>query len=94
MCTTHPHTQHTHPTHPTHPTHTHTHTHPTHTHTHARGTVMPAAQAAQVMGSDGFQEFFDRATRVVERALCEKYDVTVDYSGNDDEEGYAICVCV
>jgi len=42
--------------------------------------------------SEDFQRFFDRSTRVVERALCEMADANlfVDYTGgygDDDNEG-------
>ena len=41
-----------------------------------------------MMMSDTFQKFFDRATRVVERALCEDINVFVDYTGGyEDGEG-------
>ena len=44
------------------------------------------------MMSADFQRFFDRSTRVVERALCEMADANlfVDYTGgygDDDNEG-------
>ena len=44
------------------------------------------------MMSEDFQRFFDRSTRVVERALCEMADANlfVDYTGgygDDDNEG-------
>ena len=41
-----------------------------------------------MMMSEPFQKFFDRATRVVERALCEDINVFVDYTGGyEDGEG-------
>ena len=44
------------------------------------------------MLSEDFQRFFDRSTRLVERALCEMADANlfVDYTGgygDDDSEG-------
>ena len=38
----------------------------------------------QAMMSEDFSRFFDKATRVVERALFEKVDIFRDYSGLDD----------
>ena len=39
--------------------------------------------------SDDFMRFFDKATRVVERAMTEKIDLFTDYSGADnlDQDG-------
>merc|ERR1712013_573650 len=34
-----------------------------------------------IMMGDNFQKFFDRATRIVERALSEDINVFVDYAG-------------
>ena len=41
-----------------------------------------------IMMGDDFQKFFDRATRIVERALSEDINVFVDYTGGyEDGEG-------
>merc|ERR1719228_2664270 len=41
-----------------------------------------------IMMGDNFQKFFDRATRIVERALSEDINVFVDYTGGyEDGEG-------
>ncbi len=40
----------------------------------------------QIMASEDFQKFFDRSTRVIERALSEKIDMFTDYAGGDDEQ--------
>ncbi|KAM9790264.1 dynein, cytoplasmic 1, intermediate chain 2a-like isoform 3-T5 [Syngnathus typhle] len=43
----------------------------------------------QVLHSQDFLTFFERGSRIVERALCEQVDVCFDYSGRDleDKEG-------
>ncbi|XP_037132296.1 dynein, cytoplasmic 1, intermediate chain 2a-like isoform X4 [Syngnathus acus] len=43
----------------------------------------------QVLHSEDFLTFFERGSRIVERALCEQVDVCFDYSGRDleDKEG-------
>eukprot|EP00124_Ichthyophonus_hoferi_P000354 Ihof_evm21s12 gene=Ihof_evmTU21s12 len=46
------------------------------------------AQAQAIMQSDGFQSFFTRSSKIMERALQADYDVTVDYA-NDVDEGVA-----
>ena len=40
----------------------------------------------QAIMSEDFQRFFDRATRVVERALYEKVNILTDYAGTDDDD--------
>lgn len=42
------------------------------------------------MNSGEFSKFFDKATRLMERALCETVDITFDYSGveTEDMEGW------
>lgn len=41
----------------------------------------------RVMSSEGFQNFFGKATRIVERALNQSiYDFTVDYSSNTQDQ--------
>lgn len=37
----------------------------------------------RIFDTPDFIDFFDRSTRIVERALCQKYDVTVDYGLKD-----------
>ncbi|EDO49079.1 predicted protein [Nematostella vectensis] len=46
-------------------------------------------QKDQILGSQEFSRFFDKAVRLVERALTEDLDITIDYSGaeGDDLEG-------
>lgn len=43
----------------------------------------------QVLHSEDFLSFFERGSRIVERALAERVDVCFDYSGRDleDKEG-------
>lgn len=43
----------------------------------------------QVLHSEDFLTFFERGSRIVERALAEQVDVCFDYSGRDleDKEG-------
>lgn len=43
----------------------------------------------QVLHSEEFLSFFERGSRIVERALAEQVDVCFDYSGRDleDKEG-------
>lgn len=43
-------------------------------------------KAAEILSSPDFQTFFDRSTRLVERALGQKYDVTIDYAATDGDE--------
>uniref|UniRef100_S4RA27 Dynein, cytoplasmic 1, intermediate chain 2a n=1 Tax=Petromyzon marinus TaxID=7757 RepID=S4RA27_PETMA len=40
----------------------------------------------QVLHSDDFLNFFDRTSRIMERALAEHQDIFFDYSGRDNEE--------
>lgn len=56
----------------------------------------------QILLSEDFQRFFDRSTRIVERALYEDGDIFKDYSGVGEEEaeGYVnweekelLCTC-
>ena len=44
-------------------------------------------KVAEIIGSTDFQSFFDRSTRLIERALNE-YDVAVDYAATEEEEEY------
>ena len=43
-------------------------------------------KAAEIVNSPDFQSFFDRSSRMVERALNQKYDVTINYAEADGEE--------
>lgn len=47
-------------------------------------------QKEQILNSGEFSKFFDKATRMMERALCETVDITFDYSGaeTEDTEGW------
>jgi len=47
-------------------------------------------QKEHILNSGEFSKFFDKATRLMERALCETVDITFDYSGaeTEDMEGY------
>ena len=40
----------------------------------------------KILSSSEFQNFFDRASRMMERAICET-DVTFDYGRTEDVEG-------
>ena len=39
-----------------------------------------------IISSENFTRFFDKATRVVERAMCERIDLFMDYTGEDSAE--------
>ncbi|XP_070537114.1 cytoplasmic dynein 1 intermediate chain 2-like isoform X2 [Ptychodera flava] len=39
-----------------------------------------------IVGSEDFLKFFDRSSRVIERALCEDIDIFTDYAGGDDQD--------
>lgn len=43
-------------------------------------------QVAQIINTAEFQSFFDRSSRIVERALNEHYDVAVDYTMNTEDK--------
>lgn len=47
---------------------------------------MPDAEAAEVIAAPDFVDFFDKSTRLVERALNQPYDVLVDYAAQADQE--------
>ena len=51
------------------------------------GLEMSAEQRDKIVASDEFITFFDRASRLVERALCEPSDILFDYVGGSGEEG-------
>lgn len=40
--------------------------------------------------SEDFQRFFDRAGRIVERALAECVDISTDYTGGAGEEALLV----
>eukprot|EP01135_Chromosphaera_perkinsii_P004422 Nk52_evm25s280 gene=Nk52_evmTU25s280 len=42
-------------------------------------------QKDNIMNSDTFGKFFERASRLIERALNEEYDVTIDYEHRDSD---------
>lgn len=43
-------------------------------------------QKEQILNSQEFGRFFDKATRLIERALCEDIDIFMDYSGNEEDD--------
>lgn len=43
-------------------------------------------QKEHILNSGEFSKFFDKATRLMERALCETVDITFDYSGAETED--------
>lgn len=43
-------------------------------------------QKQHILNSGEFSRFFDKATRLMERALCETVDITFDYSGAEKED--------
>ena len=43
------------------------------------------AQVSQIITSTEFTSFFDRSSRIVERALNEHYDVAVDYTLSEND---------
>ena len=51
------------------------------------GLEMSAEQRDKIVASDEFITFFDRASRLVERALCEPSDILFDYVAGSGEEG-------
>ena len=44
-------------------------------------------QRDKIIASDSFMTFFDRASRLVERALCDPSDILFDYVSGSMEEG-------
>eukprot|EP00842_Homolaphlyctis_polyrhiza_P006158 jgi/Hompol1/6543/HPOL_005018-RA len=42
-------------------------------------------QKAEIVASEDFAYFFDRSTKIVERALAEDYDIMIDYTADTDE---------
>lgn len=38
-----------------------------------------------VMRSESFQQFLDRTSRIIERAICEDVDIFIDYTGVQEE---------
>ena len=71
---------------------------------HHLGLEMSAEQRDKIIASDEFLTFFDRASRLVERALCSPSDILFDYISGSGEEGrlglwlaphdQSVCVCV
>jgi hypothetical protein len=52
----------------------------------AEDTILSEDKAAAVMRSEEFMSFFERSTRLVERALNQPYDFAVDYAARGDDE--------
>jgi hypothetical protein len=48
-------------------------------------TELPEDERRQILESDEFRGFFEQTSKVIERALAEKYDFTINYT---DEEAY------
>lgn len=48
---------------------------------------MSAEQRDKIVASDEFLSFFDRASRLVERALCSPADILFDYISGSGEDG-------
>ena len=45
-------------------------------------------QRSHILSSQDFSQFFDKATRLVEKAICENMDICFDYGGSaEDAEG-------
>jgi len=42
-----------------------------------------------ILQSDAFLEFFDKSTKIVERALNEPFDILIDYAAAQDDDLYA-----
>lgn len=38
-----------------------------------------------LMRSESFQQFLDRTSRIIERAICEDVDIFIDYTGVQEE---------
>ena len=51
------------------------------------GLEISAEQRDKIVASDEFMIFFDRASRLVERALCSPSDILFDYVSGSGEEG-------
>ena len=51
-------------------------------------------QVQQIMSAPDFQSFFDRSSRIVERALNERYDVAVDYTLSEEDKDAFDFLCV
>eukprot|EP01147_Barroeca_monosierra_P002032 gene2032-5105_t len=49
-------------------------------------TVMADDEAQHIMNTYGFQQFFDRASLLVERVLHVKYDPLIDYAASDTKD--------
>lgn len=47
---------------------------------------MTDEQAAEEISEANFVDFFDKASRLVERALHQPYDVLIDYAAQPDQE--------
>ena len=54
---------------------------------HAVGLEMSAEQRDKIVASDEFLSFFDRASRLVERALCSPADILFDYVSGSGDDG-------
>lgn len=39
----------------------------------------------KIASSDGFVKFVDKSVRIIERAMYEKLDILIDYTGADGE---------
>jgi hypothetical protein len=49
---------------------------------------LTADQLKEIVDSSDFQAFFDKTSRLVERALHQPYDPLVDYGAVDDSDAY------
>ena len=47
---------------------------------------LSSEQKSHILGSQEFGQFFDKAARIMERALAESNDITFDYSGAEAED--------
>ena len=50
--------------------------------------ILDDVRAASLMQSEAFQAFFEKSSRIVERALNQPYDFAVDYSAGADDATY------
>ena len=53
---------------------------------------MSAEQRDKIVASDEFLMFFDRASRLVERALCSPSDILFDYVSASGEDGRSVAL--
>ena len=53
---------------------------------------LTAEQVKEIVETSDFQAFFDKTSRLVERALHQPYDPLVDYGAVDDSDAYDLYI--